>query len=104
MRANSQQFKMRALRKVVMFCSRLCNKCKEDQTIRNWNKIRKHRNSCVNLFRRGRRSYHNKLGISLVTDNRFSQKTVKPFFSEKLQSKNEIALIEDKLSFPKMLM
>ena len=63
--------------------------------LENWNKFRKQRNSCVKLFRREKRNYYNNLDISLVTDNKKFWKTVKPFFSDKLQSKSKIVLIED---------
>ena len=75
--------------------SRLRNRYNKDQTVENWNKFRKHRNSCVKLFRREKRNYYNNLDISLVTDNKKFWKTVKPFFSDKSQSKNKIVLIED---------
>ena len=94
-RANDKPFMIRALRKAVMLRSRLRNRYNKDQTIENWNKFRKHRNSCVKLFRKEKRNYYNSLDISLVTDNKKFWKTVKPFFSDKLQSKNKIVLIED---------
>ena len=61
----------------------------------NWNKFRKQRNSCAKLFRREKRNYYNNLDISLVTDNKKFWKTVKPSFSDKLQSKSKMVLIED---------
>ena len=95
MRANDKPFMTRALRKAVMLRSRLRNRYNKDQTIENWNKFRKQRNSCAKLFRREKRNYYNNLDISLVTDNKRLWKTVKPLFSNKLQSKNKIVLIED---------
>ena len=56
-RANDKPFMTRALRKAVMLRSRLRNRYNKDQTIENWNKFRKHRNSCVELFRREKRNY-----------------------------------------------
>ena len=94
-RANDKPFMTRALRKAVMLRSRLRNRYNKDQTVENWNKFRKHRNSCVKLFRREKRNYYNNLDISLVIDNKKFWKTVKPFFSDKSQSKNKIVLIED---------
>ena len=78
MRANDKAFMTRALRKAVMLRSRLRNRYNKDQSIENWNKFCKHRNSCVKLFRREKRNYYNSLDISLVTDN-----------------KNKIVLVED---------
>ena len=95
MRANDKPFMTPALRKAIMLRTRLRNRYNKDQTVENWNKFRKHRNSCVKLFRREKRNYYNNLDISLVTDNKKFWKTVKPFFSDKLQSKNKIVLIED---------
>ena len=94
-RANDKPFMTRALRKAVMLRSRLRNRYNKNQTIENWNEFRKHRNSCVKLFRREKRNYYNNLHISLVTDNKKFWKNVKPLFSDKLQSKNKIVLIED---------
>ena len=85
----------RALRKAVMLRSRLRNRYDKNQTVENWNKFRKQRNSCVRLFRREKRNYYNNLDISLVTNNKKFWKSVKPFFSDKLQSKSKIVLIED---------
>ena len=85
----------RALRKAVMLRTRLRNRYNKDQTVENWNKFRKHRNSCVKLFRREKRNYFNNLDISLVTDNKKFWKTVKLFFSDKLQTNNKIVLIDD---------
>ena len=95
MRANDKPFMTRALRKAVMLRSRLRNRYNKDQTVENWNKFRKHRNSCVKLFRREKRNCYNNLDISLVTDNKKFWKTVKPFFSDKSQSKNKIVFIEE---------
>ena len=95
MRANEKPFMTRVLRKAVMLRSRLRNRYNKNQTVENWNKFRKQRNFCVKLFRREKRSYYNNLDISLVTDNKKFWKTVKPFFSDKLQSKSKIVLIED---------
>ena len=94
-RANDKPFMTRALRKAVMLRTRLRNRYNKDQTVENWNKFRKHRNSCVKLFRREKRNYYNNLDISLVTDSKKFWKTVKPFFSDKLQTNNKIVLIED---------
>ena len=94
-RANDKPFITRALRKAVMLRTRLRNRYNKDQTVENWNKFRKHRNSCAKLFRREKRNYYNNLDISLVTDNKKFWKTVKPFFSDKLQTNNKIVLTED---------
>ena len=93
-RANDKPFMTRALRKAVMLRTRLRNRYNKGQTVENWNKFHKHQN-CVKLFRREKRNYYNNLDISLVTDNKKFWKTVKPFFSDKLQTNNNIVLIED---------
>ena len=95
MRANDKPFMTRALRKAVMLRTRLRNRYNKDQTVENWNKFRKQRNSCVKLFRREKRNHHNNLDISHVTGNKKFWKTVKPFFLDKLQTSNKIVLIED---------
>ena len=57
-RANEKPFMTRALRKAVMLRSRLRNRYNKNQTVENWNKFRKQRNSCVKLFRREKRNYY----------------------------------------------
>ena len=44
-RANDKPFMTRALRKAVMLRTRLRNRYNKDQTVENWKKFRKHRNS-----------------------------------------------------------
>ena len=94
-RANDKLFTTRALRKAVMLRTRLRNRYNKDQTVENWNKFRKHRNSCVKLFRREERNYYDNLDISLVTDNMKFWKTVKPFSLDKLQTNNKTVFIAD---------
>ena len=93
-RPNDEPFMICALRKAVMLRTRR-NRYNKYQTVENWKKFRKHRNSCIKVFRREKRNYYNNLDISLVTDNKKFWKTVKPFFSDKLQTNNKIVLIED---------
>ena len=93
--ANDIPFMTRALRKAVMLRSRLRNRYNKNQTVENWNKFRKQRNSCVELFRKEKRNYYSNLDISLITDNKKIWKPVTPFFSDKLLSKSKIVLIEN---------
>ena len=49
---------------------------------------------CTNMLRKAKRAYYKKLNPSLVSDNKRFWKTVRPSFSEKLNSNHNITLIE----------
>ena len=72
-RANDKPFMTRAQRKATMLRSRLRNKYNEDRTAENWNRFRKQRNSCVEIFRKEKRNYYNNLDILslLIVNNLF---------------------------------
>ena len=91
-RANDKPFMTSALSKATTLRSKRRNEYNEDRTAENWNSFRKQRNPCVKSFQKVERNYYNNLDISLVKDNKKFWKTVKPFFSDKLQSLNKIIL------------
>ena len=61
------------------------------------NKIRytKQRNYCLSLLRKTKTQYYSNIDEKNVTDNKAFWKTVKPFFSDKITSKEKITLIEE---------
>ena len=63
--------------------------------IRRRNK--KQRNLCVSLIRREKKNFLNNISTRDIADNKTFWKTVKPLFTDKIQTKSKITLIEKKL-------
>ena len=59
----------------------------------------KQRNLCVSLIRREKKNFFNNINTRDITNNKTFWKTVKPLFTDKIQTKSKITLIEKKL-FP----
>ena len=53
------------------------------------------RNYCVSLVRKSKKLYHSNLDEKNVTDNKTFWKTIKPFLSDKVVSREKITLIEE---------
>ena len=79
-RANNAPFMNKKLSKVVMTRSRLRNKYTKNPTKENEINYKKHRNYCVNLFKREKKEYYNNINTKMITDNKKFWKTVKPLF------------------------
>ena len=94
-RANDQPFVTKELRKEHMKRSRLRNKYLKNKTETNKLAYKKQRNLCVNLLKKVKTSYFEKLKPSNICDNKKFWKTVKPLFSEKAMSTDKITLIEN---------
>ena len=54
----------------------------------------KQRNICVTLIRQEKKNFHSKLKTWDITDNKTFWKKVKPFFTDKIQTKSKITLTE----------
>ena len=59
----------------------------------------KRRNLCVSLAKCEKKKFFNNIGPRDVIDNKTFSKTVKPLFTDKVQTKSKIILLEKKL-FP----
>ena len=94
-RANDQPFMTKELRKEHMKRTRLKNKFLKNRTDANAIAYKKQRNLCVNLLKKVKRAYFEKLKPSSISDNKKFWKTVNPLFSEKTMSTENIALIEN---------
>ena len=94
-RANNAPFMNRTLSKAVMNRSRLRNKYIKKPNSHNKSIYNKHKNYCVNLFRKEKKKYYNNLDLKLVTDNKKFWKTIKPFFSDKNNIGRNISLIDN---------
>ena len=78
--------------------TRLRNKYRKNRTEANRLSYTKQRNLCVNLLKKVKASYFEKLqpsSISSICDNKKFWKAVKPLFSEKAMSTDSITLIEN---------
>ena len=94
LRANDGPF-MNELRKAVMFRSRLKNNYNKDKSDLSKLAYNKQRNKCTNLFRKAKMDYYRKLKPASVTDNKTIWKNVKPLFSDKQITCENITLVEN---------
>ena len=83
MHFNNNPFMSKALRKAIMHRSKLKNIYNNYRTEDNWANYKKQRNFCVNLLRKTKTEYFQKLNVKDLSDNRKFWKTIKPFFSNK---------------------
>ena len=75
--------------------TRLRNQFLKNRTDKNKSRHTKQRNYCVSLLRKTKTQYYSSLDEKNVTDNKAFWKTVKPFLSDKIISKEKITLIEE---------
>ena len=61
----------------------------------NWANYKKQRNFCVNLLRKTKTEYFEKLNVKYLTKNRKFWKTIKAFFSNKGLTSNKLMLKEN---------
>ena len=57
----------------------------------------KQRNLCVSLIRWEKENFFNNISTRYITDDKTFWKTVKPLFTDKIQTKSKISLIEKKV-------
>ena len=94
-RANQAPFMNKTLNKSVMNRSRLKNRYLKNRTPENWLAYKKQRNSCVSLFRKEKKAFYYHLDTKSVTDNKMFWKVIKPSFSDKAISNENITLVEN---------
>ena len=95
-RANEAPFMNKRINKEIMKKSRLRNKflnTKSDIDRRAYNK---QRNICVTSISQQKKNFFSKLNTRDITDNKTFWRNVKPLFTEKVQTKSKITLIEKK--------
>ena len=78
-----------------MLRSQLRNRLSRHNTSENWNAFTKQRNRCVKILRQAKTSYYGNLDLNFVTDNKKFWKTVKPLFTDTVQTSSSITLIEN---------
>ena len=94
-RANDQPFMTKELRKEHMKRTRLHNKYRKNKSEANERAYKQQRNLCVHLLKKVKASYFENLQPSNICDNKKFWNTVKPLFSEKTMSTDNITLVEN---------
>ena len=95
LRANDAPFMTKTLRKAIMLRTQLRNRLNRHNTSENRKAFKKQRNKCVKILRQAKRSYYGNLDMNSVTDNKKFWRTVKPLFTDKVQTSSSITLVEN---------
>ena len=96
-RANQGPFINKTINKEIMKRSRLRNKFLNTKSDIDRKAYNKQRNLCVSLIRREKKNFFKNISTCDITDNKTFWKTVKPLFTDKIQTKSKITLIEKKV-------
>ena len=83
------------LSKEIMKHNKLRNRFLKDRTKENRNRNASQRNYCVSLLKKTNNEYFCHLNEKYSCDNKMFLKTVKPFLSDKVVFKEQIALVEN---------
>ena len=94
LRANDNPFMTKEIRKAIMIRSKLRNELNKKKTLSCKIAYKKQRNICTSLLRRTKKEYYSKLNPNNICDNRKFWKTVKPFFSEKSVTTENITIVD----------
>ena len=92
MHFNNNPFMSKALQKAIMHRSKLKNSYTNYRAEDNWANYKKQRNFCVNLLRKTKTEYFQKLNVKDLSENRTFWKNIKPFFSNKGLNSNKLML------------
>ena len=92
-RANHKPYVTKKLRKAIMRRSYLENKFYKNRSAENNRAYKKQNNYCNRLYKRERRKFYSRLNLNNITDNKKFWGTVKPFFSNKGGSQDNIVLV-----------
>ena len=86
-RANQAPFINKTINKEIMKRSRLRNKFLNTKSDIDRKAYNKQRNLCVSLIRREKKSFFNNINTRNIINNKTFWKTVKPLFTDKIQTK-----------------
>ena len=84
----------KTLGKAIMKRSKLRNTFNKKRSSENWKNYKRQRNICWNILKSTKKTFFETLNINETTDNRKFWKTVKPFFTDKCKTTNNIILTE----------
>ena len=96
-RANQAPFVNKKITKEIMKRSRLRNKFLHSKSDIDRKAYNKQRNICVTLIRQEKKNFYSNLNMRDVADNKMFWKKVRPLFTDKIQTKSKITLIEKKV-------
>ena len=82
------------LRKAIMKRYKLRNTFIMKGSSENWQNYKRQRNICSNILKSTKKTFFETLNINEITDNTKFWKTVKPFFTDKCKTTNNIILKE----------
>ena len=94
-RVNDSLFMTKSLRKAIMTRTRLRNRYNKVRNDENWKAFKKQRNKCVKLLPKAKNDCYGNLNLKLLTDNIKFWRTVKPLFSDRIQTYTAITLLEN---------
>ena len=97
-RMNQGPFMTKQLRKQVMLRSQLRHTFITDNSELNKIAYTKQRNKCTSMIRKAKKAFYGNLNPCVVSDNKKFWKTVKPLFSEKTVSSQNIILIDSSIT------
>ena len=79
--------------------SKLRNTFNKKGSSGNWQNYKRQRNICSNILKSSKKTFFETLNINEITDNRKFWKKVKPFFTDKCKTTNNIILTEKNETF-----
>ena len=80
----------KTLRKAIM----LRNTFDKKRSSEDWQNYKRQRNTCSNILKSAKKTFFETLNINEITDNKKFWKIVKPFFTDKCKTSNNIILTE----------
>ena len=92
LRASHSKFVTKELSKVIMLRTRFRNRFFKMKTSEAKVKCNKQRNIFVSLTKKAKRNYFESLDLNIICDNKKFWATVKPLFSNKIKSVENIVL------------
>ena len=95
LRANHSKFMTKELSKAIMLRTKFGHQFLDMKTPEVKAKCNKQRNVCVSLTRKAKRNYYESLDLNNICDNKIFWATVKPLFSNKIKSVENIVLSEN---------
>ena len=92
LRANHSKFVTKEVSKAIMLRTKLRNKFLKKNILESRAKYNKQGNICVSLIKKVKRNYYENLDLKDINDNNKFWATVKPLFSNKIKSAENIYL------------
>ena len=99
-RAKQSNFMTGKLSKAITKRSKLRNRFLKEKSEASRKAYNMQRNYCVNLLKKTKGGYFPNIKINNIADNKKFWQTVKPFFSDKINHRETINLIDNQLTLP----